>query len=167
MHKVMWSTGDSTSGMLRDVLIVPLTKAQTPSKGEWVDRQTERYERTASTYLASHPPLSLMPVLCLEQFWKNPSVLHYQECLMPPHWWLCQSLGLFHVSMEKQKQRFKACCSARVGSFRCSCPWHSEQIIASIAPLKMAGSQKIAQNITVPRLASITESMWYQLSFNL
>lgn len=163
----MWSTSDSTSGMLRDVLIVPLTKAQTPSEGEWVDRQTERYERIASTYLACHPLLSLMPVVCLEQLWKNPSVLRYREHLMHPHWWLCRSLGLFHVSMEKQKQHFKACCSVRTGSLTCSCPWHSEQIIASIAPLKMAGSQKIAQNITAPCLAGITESMWYQLGFNL
>lgn len=113
MHNVMWSTSDSTSGMLRDVLIVPLTKAQTPSREEWADRQTERYRRTASTYLASRPLLSLMPALCLELFWKNPSVLHYQERLMPPHWWLPQSLGLFHVSTGKQKQRFKACRSVK------------------------------------------------------
>lgn len=61
------------------------------------DRQAGGAEGTHSTYLASLPLLSLMPELCLEQFGKNPSVLRYPECLMSPHWWLYQSLGLFHV----------------------------------------------------------------------
>lgn len=66
------------------------------------DRQAGGAERTHSTYLASPPLLSLMPEWCLEQFGKNPSVLRYPGCLTSPRWWLYQSLGLFHVSVESK-----------------------------------------------------------------
>lgn len=80
------------------------------------DRQAGGAERTHSTYLASPPLLSLTPECCLEQFGKNLSVLRYPECLMSPRWWLCQSLGLFHVSvgskgnaLEPAAQKGKDC----------------------------------------------------------